>query len=219
MPDQPTPSLRSELDAVTAGIPDPIEERIRAGIALVEAGGPYGVPIGTRVPSFTLPDSNGTSVDLADRLQQGPVVLSFYRGDWCPFCNLELRALQARLADLQALGASLLAISPQAVDRSIALVTEADLQFDVLSDLDQSVIAAYNLRYEIDDDSRDLFENVFANEISKHNADGTWRLPIPATFVLDTEGIVRHSYVSADYRTRMEPAAIVAAVRGLVTDR
>jgi peroxiredoxin len=213
------PALRAELDEISASIPPSIAERIARGVALVEAGGPYGVPLGSPAPGFTLPDADGNMVDLRSLLRMGPVVLSFYRGDWCPFCNLELRALQRSHDELRALGATVLAISPQAADHGAALVAQGGLTFPVLSDIDQSVISDYGLLYAVDADSRDLFEHVFHNDLAGQNADGTWRLPIPATLVLDTDGVVRRRHVNADYRTRMEPAEIVRAVRQITVRR
>ena len=148
-------------------------------------------------------------------LARGPVVLSFYRGEWCPFCNLELRALQQHLDEITAAGATVVAISPQAPDHSLSVTAEHELSFDVLSDVDQNVIDAYGLLYTVEGDTRDLMEHVFSRDLALENADGSWRLPIPATFVLDGDGIVRAAHVDADYRTRMEPADIVAAVAAL----
>lgn len=202
-----------DLASIVAKIPAPIEARIAAGNALVAASGPHGVPIGTAAPTFILPNAAGEMVDLATRLERGPVVLTFYRGDWCPFCNLQLRALRDVATVLSDLGATIVAISPQNPDHGEALSESLLLGFDVLSDVDQAVIGAYNLLYEIDEGTRDLLENVFHNDISTHNADGTWRLPIPATFILDEHGVVCDAYVNADYRTRMDPTDIVNAVR------
>lgn len=210
--------LPAQLAAIVAGIPPAIEQRIAAANDIVEAAGPHGIPIGSAAPMFSLPAADGSIVDLADRLAVGPVVLSFYRGEWCPFCNLELRALQAILPELTSLGASVLATSPQSPEHAEAVTAKHELGFDVLSDVDQAVIADYHLLYSIDGDARDLLENVFHNDISQRNADGTWRLPIPATFVLDRDGIVRDSYVNADYRTRMDPTEILAAVRRITAD-
>ena len=106
-------------------------------------GAAPGLAVGEQASLFSLPDATGQMVELAARLEQGPVVLSFYRGEWCPFCNLELRALQAALPRLRARGASLIAISPQSPDHSLSITEKAGLTFDVLSDARQQVIRAY----------------------------------------------------------------------------
>jgi peroxiredoxin len=143
------------------------------------------------------------------------VVLSFYRGEWCPFCNLELRALQAALPRLRTRGASLIAISPQSPDHSLSITDKAGLTFDVLSDARQQVIRAYRLQFTVPADLKDLHLNVFGNDLSAQTADGSWDLPIPATFVIDQAGIVRARHVSADYTTRMDPTDIEAALDAL----
>jgi len=205
-------TLAAQIAQITANIPEPIDARIRAGAAAVRA---TGLPIGATAPAFTLPDATGEPVALAALLARGPVVLAFYRGEWCPFCNLELRALQQHLDEITAAGATVVAISPQAPDHSLSVTAEHELSFDVLSDVDQNVIDAYGLLYTVEGDTRDLMEHVFSRDLALENADGSWRLPIPATFVLDGDGIVRAAHVDADYRTRMEPADIVAAVAAL----
>jgi peroxiredoxin len=143
------------------------------------------------------------------------VVLSFYRGEWCPFCNLELRALQVALPRFEAYGASLMAISPQTPDHSLSATEKNELTFDVLSDVHQEVIAAYRVQFTVPADLKDLHLEVFHNDLSTHTADGSWDLPIPATFVIDRSGIIRARYVSADYTTRMDPADIEAALASL----
>lgn len=206
------PTLTAQIAEVTANIPEPIDARIRAGVAAVRA---TGLLIGATAPGFTLPNASGQLVELAALLALGPVVVSFYRGQWCPFCNLELRALQQHFDEITAAGATVVAISPQAPDHAVALTAKHELSFDVLSDIDQSVIDAYGLLYTVEGDTRDLMEHVFSRDLALENADGSWRLPVPATFLLDRDGIVRAAHIDADYRTRMEPADIVAAITAL----
>jgi peroxiredoxin len=153
-----------------------------------------GIPVGERAPSFILPDAGGNAVALEDRLRDGPVVLSFYRGGWCPICNTELAALQQAFPRISALGARLIAISPQAPDASQPLVQRLGLAYDVLSDLDQSLICAYRLQFSLDEDPRPIYRG-FDVALDEHNADGSWNLPVPATFVLDQDGIVRARHV------------------------
>ena len=208
-------SLAERMNAIVANIPEQIEARIKAGNDRLAGSGSFGIEVGATAPNFSLPNATGDRVDLADLLAEGPVVVAFYRGEWCPFCNLELRALQAHLGEITARGARLVAISPQAPDHSLSLTEKLGLGFDVLSDEDQSVIEAYDLQFTVDGDTRDLVENVFKGDYGAQNADGTWRLPVPATFVLDRSGVVRASHVDTDYRTRMEPVAVVSALDAL----
>jgi peroxiredoxin len=208
----PSPDLTRALTEYAAQIPVPVSRRLAAAFAEVTAP---GLAVGEQASLFSLPDATGQMVELAARLERGPVVLSFYRGEWCPFCNLELRALQAALPRLQTRGASLIAISPQSPDHSLSITEKTGLTFDVLSDARQQVIRAYRLQFTVPADLKDLHLNVFGNDLSAHTADGSWNLPIPATFVIDQAGIVRARHVSADYTTRMDPTDIEAALDAL----
>src|ERR1700722_1726878 len=132
----PTGELTRQLAEFAAKIPDPLATRLRAASDETTVSGVApGLAVSERAPDFTLPNALGEPVGLTPRLAQGPVVLSFYRGEWCPFCNLELRALQARLPRFQTYGASLLAISPQTPDHSLSAAEKNELAFDVLSDV------------------------------------------------------------------------------------
>lgn len=131
---------------------------------------------------------------------------------------MHLRGLQEILDDLSARGASLVAISPQAPDDSLAFSERLELGFDVLSDLDQSVIDEWRLRFELPDGLRDVYRDMDM-ALDEHNAAGTWTLPVPATFVLDTTGVVRARHVDPDYRKRMEPADVLAALDRIGTER
>jgi peroxiredoxin len=206
-------ALQRQLEQIDAQIPEPVAERISAAIAEVEASGAApGLAVGDQAPDFTLPDAVGRAVSLRDRLVAGPVVLVFYRGEWCPYCNTHLRALQAALPEITSRSASLVAVSPQSPDHSLSITEKAELGFDVLSDVDQAVIRAYKVQFTLPADLQDLHVNVFDTDLQTHNADRSWQLPVPATYVIDRDGIVRAAHVSADYRTRMEPAEIVTAL-------
>jgi peroxiredoxin len=161
-------------------------------------GAAPGIEVGERAPDFVLPDATGAKVALSDRLAAGPVVMSFYRGAWCPICNIELQALQGALPQITKLGASLLAISPQAPDDSMSLVERHGLEFDVLSDVDQQVIRAYRLQFELPDALRQMYP-ALGFDLPRLNADSTWRLPVPATFVIGSGGIVQARHVDPNY--------------------
>ena len=210
--------LNEQLADLSASFALPEETRTtlqRANDELTRSGAAPGLAVGDRAPEFTLPDAAGRAVSLRHRLTTGPVVLSFYRGDWCPYCNLELRALQAHLPEIRSLGASLIAISPQATDHAASLAEREGLGFDVLSDIHQEAIRAYRLQFPPPAAVKDVYANQFGNDLSAQNADGSWDLPVPATFVLDRDGMVRAASVSADYTTRMEPDDVLDALRRL----
>lgn len=180
-----------------------------------EEGG-AAIAIGQRAPDFELPNAQGETVTLAELLSKGPVVVTFYRGSWCPYCNLELRALQARLADIRALGADLVAISPQQPDESLTQTERDTLEFTVLSDQDARVAAQYGVAWEV---PKLILEHMRKDrnlDLAEINNGNGSVLPIPATFVLGRDGAVAWRYVNVDYRTRAEPEEVVAALRSLV---
>jgi peroxiredoxin len=212
----PLEALQPQLDAMSSRSPEAVRARIAAGVNEIAASGTaHGLAVGAQAPDFTLPDALGKPVTLSDLLKDGPVVVTFYRGEWCPYCNLQMRALQTALPEFQELGASLVAISPQAPDHSLSLTEKHALTFAVLSDADQAVIRAYHLQFTLQGDLEDLQVNEWHNDPRGHNADHTADLPVPATFVIDQDGIVRWAFVSADWRVRAEPADIAAALRSL----
>jgi peroxiredoxin len=170
--------------------------------------------VGSRAPAFSLPDARGSDVALRDLLAQGPAVVTFYRGGWCPFCNLQLRAYQAILPELQALGATQVAISPQTPDNSLSTTEKAGLAFPILSDAHNEVARAYGLVFKLSEGLQSL-QKMFGNETPKFNGDDSWELPVPGTFVLDRSGVVRLAFVDPDYTKRLEPSAILAALQSL----
>jgi peroxiredoxin len=205
--------LQQQLEQINAQIPDPIAERITTAIGEVDGSGVApGLAPGEQAPEFSLPDAMERPVSLKERLSSGPVVLVFYRGEWCPYCNAYLRSLQAALPQITARGASLVAVSPQSADHSLSMAEKAQLGFDVLSDADQAVIRAYKVQFTAPADLQDVHVHVFDVDLPDHTANRSWQLPVPATFVIDRAGVVRAAHVSADYRTRMEPADIIAAL-------
>jgi peroxiredoxin len=209
-------ALAEQLNGITESIPAEIAGRIKTGVDEVTTSGVApGLAVGDKAPDFTLTDAVGKQVRLADLLAEGPVVVTFYRGEWCPYCNLQLRALQDALPEITATGATLVAISPQAPDHALTMTEKHDLAYPVLSDVDQSVSEAYKVRFDVTGELEDLQVNVFQNDPALQNADGRRSLPVPATFVIDRQGIVRFAAVDADWRVRVEPADVIAALKAL----
>jgi peroxiredoxin len=169
--------------------------------------------VGAKAPEFSLPDPRGVAVTLSTLLQKGPVVVTFYRGGWCPFCDLQLRAYQEILPGIRRLGAELVAISPQTAEYALSDVEKKGLTFPVLTDAGNRVARQYGLVFALSEVLRRLQE-AFGNPIPKFNGDASWELPMPGTFVLDRSGGVRLAYVDPDYTRRLEPAAILDALRG-----
>jgi peroxiredoxin len=166
---------------------------------------------GQTAPDFTLPDALGQHISLKHKLEQGKVVLTFYRGAWCPYCNMQLRALQNILPELRAKGAALLAISPQQPDQALSLIEKHALEFTVLSDAGNHVARQYGLVFTLPEDLVGLYQNMNIDLPSQNSTQG-WELPLAATFVLAQDSKVRLAYLNADYTTRLEPSQILAAL-------
>ncbi|MDJ0616626.1 MAG: peroxiredoxin-like family protein [Calothrix sp. MO_192.B10] len=167
--------------------------------------------VGDSAPDFQLPDAVGNIVQLQELLAKGPVVLTFYRGGWCPYCNLELRALQRSLPELEQYNASLVAVSPETPDNSLTTAEKNQLEFAVLSDRGLNVARQYGLVFTLDSELRPIYEQL-GIDLPKHNGDESYELPIAATYVIDKEGVIRYAYVNTDYTQRAEPKEVIAAV-------
>jgi peroxiredoxin len=170
--------------------------------------------VGDSAPMFALPDAHGQMVSFADVLSNGPAVVSFYRGAWCPFCNLELRAMQRELESAQASNVTLVAISPNTPDTSLDFVNEIEVTFPVLSDAENTVAKQFNLVYEMEAGLVDFYKSQ-SRDIDKMNGSDVWELPVPATYVIDQGGVVRFAYVDLNHRARAEPSEVVAIAAGL----
>ncbi len=209
-------TLTAQLNDFTAQIPPEIAARITNGVDEVTSSGVApGLAVGDMAPGFTLEDAVGNRVVLADLLAEGPVVVTFYRGEWCPFCNLQIRALQDALPEITATGATLVAISPQSPDHGLTMTEKHELAFPVLSDVDQTVSEAYKVRFDVTGELEDLQVNVFQNDPAQQNANGRRTLPVPSTFIIDRNGTIRFASVNADWRVRVEPDEVIAVLKAL----
>jgi peroxiredoxin len=213
-------SLKAELDAFRsefmAQVPLEIREAmVRADMELAASGiAQRALKAGDRAPDFRLPDARGGYVRLNGLLAGGPVVLSFYRGGWCPYCNLELRALQQALPEITRLGATLVAVSPQTPDESLSTAEKNALAFPVLSDAGSATARSFGIAYDLAEELRPIYTR-FGHALPDKNGDESWVLPIPATWVIDTDGTIALAWVDVDYRNRLEPADILAALQSL----
>jgi peroxiredoxin len=170
--------------------------------------------VGDTVPDFTLPNVSGDPVSLHDLLDKGPVVLNFYRGGWCPFCNLELQALQARLPEIRALDATLVGISPETPDNSLTAIEKHQLEFEVLSDVGNRIARSFGLLFTVYEEMRPLYLK-WGLDVPASNGDDSWELPVPATYVIGRNGVIHAAHVDKDYTRRMEPDAVITALQEL----
>lgn len=159
-----------------------------------------GVRLGAKAPNFTLKDQNGNDINLYTLLESGPVVLKWYRGGWCPLCNMELKGLADKAGEIKELGARLVAISPELPDNALTTVEKNNLNFSVVSDIDNEVGRKFDLVYKLDDETANKYESGFG--LSKYNGNKKAEVPLPATYVIDQKGIIRYAFVDADYTKR-----------------
>jgi len=172
-----------------------------------------GLRAGDIAPDFTLFNAFGIRVKLSDQLKKGPVILAFYRGAWCPFCNIELNVLQRSLTHFKKYNASLIAVTPQMPDKSKEQIEKAEYTFEVLSDLDDSVMKSYNLYFEVPRELHELYKNRFGFDITDYNGKDRLGLPVPGTYVIGQDGIILSAYAKTDYKMRMEPEDILEALK------
>ncbi|KIQ26128.1 alkyl hydroperoxide reductase [Variovorax paradoxus] len=182
-----------------------------------------GVParakrVGDLAPDVTLPDAYGRPVRLSDAWHRGPLVLVFYRGGWCGYCNLQLRAWQRQADDLARLGATLLAISPQTPGNSMDTAADNQLAFTVLSDSGLDAANGFDLAFTLPPDLVDFYGTV-GTDIPVLNGNGLWVLPVPATYVIDEEGRIRFAHIEEDIRRRAEPLEVLGVIAQMVRDR
>jgi peroxiredoxin len=174
-----------------------------------------GLKVGETAPDFTLPNAVGESVRLYDLLKKGPVVLTFYRGTWCPYCNIQLYALKETVPRIESYGAQLVAITPQKPEFSLKQAKEDRFPFQILSDLDSSAMKSYKLYYELPEKLNQLYQKRFQFDLAEYNGEGRYVLPVPGTFVIDSKAKVTAAFAKADYTQRMEPADIITALQAI----
>jgi peroxiredoxin len=213
-------SVNAELRAFYASrqeqIPADIRAVMRRAAEDLAASGQAGraLAVGAKAPSFTLPSTTGQTIVLDALLAEGPVVLTFYRGAWCPYCNIALRSLQQHHDGITARGARLVAVSPQIPDESLTFAEKNELAFDVLSDLGCDTAKQYGLAFDLPDDLAAVYENI-GIDLHRSNAGHARTLPVPATYVIDRESTIRWAFVDTDYTARAEPADVLAALDAL----
>lgn len=216
-------SLQEKLDAFKAdfeagkppyNVPRSVIETMHRATAELIASGQaeHSLRAGDKAPRFELYDQDRNLVRLSDMLAMGPLIVSFYRGVWCPYCNMELRALQEALPEFQSLGANLVAISPQNGVNSRKSARNNDLRFSILSDPGNEVAAAFGLRFRLPDYLIDLYKRL-KNDLPAFNEDESWTLPMPARFVIGPDGVIRYAEVNPDYTKRPEPIDMMGFLR------
>lgn len=216
-------SLQDKLDAFKANFeaggppynaPRWIHEPMhRATDELIASGAAErALKAGDKAPAFALQDSQGAIVASKDLLAHGPLIVTFYRGVWCPYCNMDLQAIEVALPEFDSRSASLVAISPQTHANSRRSARDNKLSFPILSDPGNEIAAAFGLRFKLPDYLIDLYRNTFKNDLAVVNGDESWTLPMPARFVIGTDGVILYAEVNPDYTRRPDPAELLPAL-------
>lgn len=177
------------------------------------------IGVGSKAPDFTIPNAKSEQVNLYDLLKNGPVVLSFYRGGWCPFCSEQLQAYQGDLEKFDQYNAQLVAISPEQPQNANETIMANELTFEVLSDYNNDVARAYNLIWVIPSDMREKFyswlESKTGKNLASYNGLESDELPIPATFVIAQDGTITYMFKNENYKIRAANEEILAALEKL----
>jgi peroxiredoxin len=198
-------------------IPKPAWKIMDAATAELEnnAAASRALQPGDIAPDFILPNADGRSVRLYSELERGPVVLVFYRGGWCPFCNIHLRGFQKSLADFKTARTQVVAISPQLPDQSLTTREKDELEFLVLSDVGLNTARAFGIAFELPKALLDLYADFDISLENANGVEGAKELPMPATFVIRADRTIAYSHVEADYTRRSEPLEVLNVVREL----
>ncbi|RYM31372.1 AhpC/TSA family protein [Brumimicrobium glaciale] len=205
-------SLKSKLDEKKENFElkadDNKKRAYKEGIESVEKSGiiSKAKQVGDQAPNFTLNNALGNPVELKDVLKKGKVVLTWYRGGWCPYCNLTLHQLQEELPNFKANGATLIALTPELPDKSITTAEKNDLEFEVLSDIGNKIAKEYGIVFKLTDEVAGMYNESF--DMNSYNGDKSDELPLAATFIIDENGEIIYAFLDADYRNRAEPSEI-----------
>jgi peroxiredoxin len=170
---------------------------------------------GARAPEFTLRDAHDREIASRELLAKGPLVVTFYRGVWCPYCNMDLQALQEALPAITERGAQLITVSPQLRQNSLKSERENKVTFPILSDPGNEVAARFGLRFKLPDYLIELYRDSFKNDLSRTNGDSSWTLPMPARYVIGMDGVIAYAEVSPDYTHRPDPQELLPALSAL----
>ncbi len=202
--------LQDQLNALTEQFASQIPETARAAMKqatqeLKESGIlSQVIQAGDTLPPFSLTNQNGDTIHSQDLLKEGPLVLSFFRGVWCPYCNLELQALQAHAESFRAAKAKIIVISPQLPAYALKTTQDNNTSFDVLSDSENHYAKSLGLAFQLPSTIQELYEN-FGINLETYNGDTSWQLPMPARIIVHTDGTIRHIEANPDYTTRPDP--------------
>lgn len=164
---------------------------------------------GAKMPAFSLKDSRGKMVSSSELLKQSNLIVVFYRGSWCPFCNLYLRKLQQNVQQFKENGGTLVAISVENPDNSLAIAKKNELDFTVLSDPNLTVARAFGIVYQLPAETDEIYKTKYNLDIARHNEMDKPELPLSATYIVNQKGEIVYAFLEPDYKKRAEPQVII----------
>lgn len=177
-----------------------------------EQAGKKSLKMGQKMPDFTLPDASGKKVNLKDLLKKGPVVVTFFRGSWCPYCNAQLSNYQMHLPEFKSKNATLVAITPETPDLTVLLEEKKKLEFPILTDKDNALAKKFGLVFSLTPELKQLYLK-FGVDLEKNQGNADWRLPIPATYVVGKDGKIVYAHVDPDFTKRADPLEVLNAIK------
>ncbi len=213
-------ALAAQLDSVTEQFkktfPKPVQDALfGATNDFIASYDPKSaIQVGDKLPEFKLSNAVGTEVSSTELLAKGPLLITFYRGEWCPFCNLALAAMQKHLDEFQARGVTLVAISPELPNNTLSTIEKNELKFPVLSDVGNKYAKELGIVFQQPDSLRPFFAGA-GHDLKGRNGDDSFAVPIPATILVDGKGVVRNTSIDPDYKNRLEPSEALAWIDAL----
>jgi len=193
--------------------PSELVEKIEASVASLAESKllKKALKAGDQIPKFILSNATGSNVSSEELLTDGPLVINFYRGGWWPFCNLELGGFQEILEDIHDKGAQLIAISPEIPDETLTTTEKLNLEFEILTDLNNNLAKQFGIAFSLEDEMKDIYKG-FGIDLEGTHGNDDYELPVPATYVVDKNGLILLAHVDVDYTTRMEPEEVLSVL-------
>lgn len=211
--DEQLKSLKQKSNKFTPKFIRNIMNEAATNLALLEIE-KKALKLGDSAPAFVLVNAFGERINSIELLKKGPLVINFYRGAWCPFCNLELAAYQDVLPDIEALGGQLVAISPELPDKAMTLSEKHKLKFQILSDTNNLIAREYGIVFTVDKKLRRLYRLMNIN-LSTSQGNKNYELPVPATYIIGKNGIIILSHVDTDYTNRLDPSEVIECLKAM----
>lgn len=169
--------------------------------------------VGDQMPEFELNNQLGKVASSTELIKEGPLILTFYRGYWCPYCNIDMNNLQRYLSDIKNAGANLFAVSPERLDYSKRIIRRQKLTFDILHDVQNKVADSFGIKWKLSDDVVELYRDKFHYNLKLYHGNDDWSLPIPARFLIDDKGVIQYAESTPDYSTRPDPDDLMEVLR------